>query len=237
VAAMVTDQPQHQIYFPYLPAKWLFADLRARTPILTGAYVSDILGAQRVEGIEITRRGSGQKDQLACDTLVFTGDWIPEHELARLGGLTINPGTRGPQVDTGFHTSTPGVFAAGNLLRGAETADVCALEGMRVAARIHQYLKTGGWPAAGLPIQIEPPITWMFPNVVPGSGSRPVAGGFTFRVQEFCHPAQVNIQQGEQSLYTQSFRHCSPNDSIHLGDSWIKAVNPVGEPLRVSLRH
>src|SRR6185369_2407632 len=127
--ALVTDLPRHQVYWPYLPAKWLFTDLAARVPILTETRVSNILGAQRVEGVEITHLASGQREMLACDTVVFTGDWIPEHELARLGGLTLDPGTAGPQVDAGFHTSARGVFAAGNLLHGAETADVCAMEG------------------------------------------------------------------------------------------------------------
>jgi len=138
IAAMVTELPRHQIYLPYLPAKWYFADLRARAPLLTGARVSRILGHQRVEGVEVTLAATGQTEMIPCDTVVFTGDWIPEHELARLGGLAIDPGTRGPQVDPGFRTSARGVFAAGNLLRGAETADVSALEGRQAARRPSQ---------------------------------------------------------------------------------------------------
>jgi thioredoxin reductase len=236
-AAMVTELPRHQIYFPYLPAKWYFADLAARTPVVTGARVSNIVGGKRVEGVEITHLDSEQREMLACDTVVFTGDWIPEHELARLGGLTLDPGTRGPQVDAGFRTSARGVFAAGNLLRGAETADTCALEGARVARHIHDYLNTGQWPAASLPVQVKPPIIWMFPNVVRVSGERPVAGGFTFRVREFCQDAQVTVWQGEKSLYAQSFRQLSPNDSARLGSDWLAAVNPAGEALRVGVRH
>ena len=236
-AAMVTELPRHQIYFPYLPAKWYFADLAARTPVVTGARVSNIVGGTRVEGVEITHLASEQREMLACDTVVFTGDWIPEHELARLSGLTLDPGTRGPQVDAGFRTSARGVFAAGNLLRGAETADTCALEGARGARHIHDYLNTGQWPAASLPVQVKPPITWMFPNVVRVSGERPVAGGFTFRVREFCQDARVTVWQGEKSLYAQSFRQLSPNDSARLGSDWLAAVNPAGEALRVGVRH
>ncbi|MGQ0601424.1 MAG: NAD(P)/FAD-dependent oxidoreductase [Anaerolineales bacterium] len=237
VAAMVTDQPRHQIYFPYLPAKWYYADLIARTPIVTNSCVSDIVGGKRLEGIEITHLSSGQRDRLACDTLVFTGDWIPEHELARLGGLALDLGTRGPQVDAGFRTSARGVFAAGNLLRGAETADICATEGARVAGCIHDYLNTGRWPEASLPIRIASPIAWIFPNVVRASGDQPTASSFTFRVQEFCYNAQVSVCQGEKTLYVQSFRQCSPNDSIRLGGGWLAAVNPTGEALQVSIRH
>ena len=35
---------------------------------------------------------------------MFTGDWIPDHELARLADLDLDPGTR-PAVDTALATS------------------------------------------------------------------------------------------------------------------------------------
>jgi thioredoxin reductase len=237
--AMVTELPRHQIYFPYLPAKWYFADLAARAPVMTGARVSNIAGGARVEGVEISHLDSGHRETLACDTVVFTGDWIPEHELARLGGLTLDPGTRGPQVDAGFRTSVRGVFAAGNLLRGAETADTCALEGARAARHIHDFLNTGQWPAASLPVHVQPPIVWMSPNVVRVSGpdGRSTAGGFMFRVGEFCRDAQVTVWQGEKPLHTQSFRQLSPNDSARLSGGWLASVNLNGEALQVGLRH
>ena len=71
-----------------------------------------------------------------CEVVVFTGDWIPDHELARLAGLAMDPGTRGPAVDTTLATSAPGVFAAGNLVHAAETADIAALSGRHAARHI-----------------------------------------------------------------------------------------------------
>ena len=58
---------------------------------------------------------TGARRTFECDTVVFTGDWIPDHELARARGLAIDPGHLGPVVDTALRTSAPGVFAAGNL--------------------------------------------------------------------------------------------------------------------------
>ncbi len=144
--AMVAEETRHQIQFPYVAMKWLYADILTRTPIVTNARVTNILGRKRVEGIEITRRlpkslKTSEVSMLDCDTLIFTGNWIPEHELARLGGLTLSPVTRGPEVDAAFRTSAPGVFAAGNLLRGVETADRCSLEGRRAARSIIEYLR------------------------------------------------------------------------------------------------
>ncbi|MBK9209324.1 MAG: hypothetical protein IPL71_13890 [Anaerolineales bacterium] len=61
--------------------------------------------------------------------------------MARLGSLTINPLTRGPKIDAEFRSSVNGVFVAGNLLRGVETADRCAIEGMKAGKSIARYLK------------------------------------------------------------------------------------------------
>lgn len=137
---MVTESAKHQIEFPYLAMKWLYADILTRTPIISNTRISNIFGRKRVEGIELTH-ANGQVERVDCDTLIFTGNWIPEHELARAGGLTLSPVTNGPEVDSAFRTSEAGVFAAGNLLRGVETADRCSLEGRRAARGIVEYLK------------------------------------------------------------------------------------------------
>jgi hypothetical protein len=60
----------------------------------------------------------------ACDTVVFTGDWIPDHELARLAGLAVDPGSRGPLVDQRLRTSIPGVFTGWLARVTADGADL-----------------------------------------------------------------------------------------------------------------
>ncbi len=138
--AMTTEEDVHQIEFPYVVMKWALADILTRTPIMTNTTVTNIFGHKRVEGIELTQ-ANGQVEVKECDTVIFTGDWIPENEMARLGGLTIDPITRGPKIDAEFHSSVKGVFVAGNLLRGVETADHCALEGKQAGRSIAKYLK------------------------------------------------------------------------------------------------
>jgi thioredoxin reductase len=137
---MVTEENGHQIEFPYVAMKWALADIISRTPILTNTRITNIFGQKRIEGIELTHK-DGQKKLVECDTVIFTGNWIPEHELARLGGLEINPRTKGPVIDANFQSSVEGVFVAGNLLRGVETADHCAMEGKWAAQSISNFLK------------------------------------------------------------------------------------------------
>ena len=141
--ALTTAQPRHQS----VAAFRLGALARYRVPVWTGTRVSAIRGRPRVEEVELTDVAGGSTRTVACDTVVFSADWIPDHELAVLGGMDLDPGTRGPVVDAALRTSTPGVFAAGNVLHGAEQADVAALSGRHAAAGVARYLEDGEWPA------------------------------------------------------------------------------------------
>jgi len=137
---MVTEEPSHQIEFPYVVMKWALADIVSRTPVITNTRISNIFGQKRVEGIELTHK-NGSRQLVECDSVIFTGNWIPEHELARTGGLEINPRTKGPVIDKNFKSTVDGVFVAGNLLRGVETADHCAMEGKWAARAITKWIQ------------------------------------------------------------------------------------------------
>ena len=229
--AMITESPHHQIYFPYLPMKWWLADILTRTKIKTTMKVINISGKTRVEGIEIRNLESGEIEKLECDALIFTGDWIPEHEMARLGGLVIDPGTRGVQVDSEFRSSVKGVFAAGNLLHGVATADHCALEGQRAAWSIARYLENAGWPASRLEVGVEAPLKFIYPNVIASQ----VPSYFQFQSREFLNHVQLRISQGERILYRQDFSRVIVNEFIRLRGDWVQRVDPSGAVLKATL--
>ncbi|WP_059019299.1 FAD-dependent oxidoreductase [Mycobacterium sp. M26] len=153
------------------PESYGVFNLAGRTPLLDvrvacRTRVVRVIGKPVVTGVEIEDLDSGARRVVDCDTVVFTGNWIPDHELARSAGLAIDPGTLGPVVDTGLRTSRPGVFAAGNLLHPVDTADIAALDGRHVAAQVRAHLD-GRRPAdPGVRIQAAPPLRWVAPNLL-----------------------------------------------------------------------
>src|SRR4051794_7128395 len=154
--AMVTEAPRHATFGAVRAA----AALRFRTPLLTRTTIAAIRGRRRVEAVELSDGG-----RLDCDLVVFTGDWIPDHQLAVVGGGQLHHRTRGPAVDASLRTSRPGLFAAGNVLHGAEPADVAALSGRQVCAAVLAHLRGERWPRR-LPILPEPPLDWIVPNAI-----------------------------------------------------------------------
>ena len=233
VLNLITELPHHQLYLPvFLPAKILFADILARAPILTNQRVTNILGRQRVEGLEITDRETGKCRVIECDTVVFTGDWIPENELARKVNLTAGKAVLGPQVDSQFRTSQQGIFAAGNLLRGVETADWAALEGRSAARSITRFLEEANWNGSRLEVQTEPPLDWVCPNLL---SPEVLPRRFRIRSHEFRDRITLQVTQGQRALFRQKFRHLLANTSINLSGEWAKSADFSGEPLKIGV--
>ena len=234
VLSMVTELPHHQLYLPiYLPAKILYADILARASILTNARISNIFGRERVEGIEITDLVSGKTRLVDCDTVVFSGDWIPENELARRGCVETGKPSLGPQVDAFFRTSQAGVFAAGNLLRGVETADWAALEGRSAARSIARYLRNSQWSANRLEVQTGSPVAWICPNVLSPDAR---VDRFRFWSHEFRQNMNLQLTQGERVLYQKRWSHLVANTALSLSGEWVEKVDFTGAPVKLVIQ-
>lgn len=165
--------------------------------------------------------------------MVFTGDWIPEHELARRGHLAIDPGSRGPLVDQRLRTSAADVFAAGNLLHGAETADVAALEGRHAAAAIRDHLAGAPWPAPPLALACAAPLRFVAPGgIVPGAGPPP-RSRFVLRSAGLRDRARLEVRQGGRVLAVHRAGRLVPGRSIPLPARWLPLVTPDGGDLQV----
>jgi hypothetical protein len=228
-AAMITEHPRHQTLAVFRAG----AALRFRAPLVTRTRLTAIHGRRRVEAVEVTHLDTGESRELPCDLVVFTADWIPDHELAVLAGAALDPGTRGPSVDPALHTTRPGLFAAGNLLHGAETADVAALSGRHVADSVLRYLEGQPWPLARVPIRCRPPLHWIAPNAVtrPPSPAAPTRGRFLLRADEILAAPLVELVQDGRALWRGRVPRLLPGRSTRLPVSWTSAVDVDGGPV------
>lgn len=231
VLAMVTEHPRDQTYPPY---KWLSAT-RHRVPVLTRHRITRISGQPRLSTIEIEDLRTGARRTIECDTLVFTGDWIPDHELARRWHLAMDARRFAPRVDGALRTSARGVFAAGNLIHAAETADVAALSGRHAARAAVAFLADGRWPERSLPIVCEDPIEWISPNAVAADQPEPARQRFTWRIAEVRTRATLRIEQGDRLLLAQRYRSLVPTLPLSLQADWMRSVDLDGGPVTVRM--
>jgi thioredoxin reductase len=233
VLALVTDFSRHQSFFQY---KLISAD-RYRVPIYTNMRLTHIIGQKRVEAIELTDARDGSVRQIACDTVVFTGDWIPDCELAFYGGLSMDQKSKAPSVNQFLQTSRTGVFAAGNVIHAAETADVAALSGRYAARQVQTYLRNGEWTSQqSLPIQLAEPFAWVSPNRIVRNEPVIPHGHFILRVTKILDHPTVEVWQGSRHLWSRPYRRLIPNLPVYLSDRWLQQINASDEPIRIDLR-
>lgn len=169
---MTTVHPSPDAYQAFS----VFGKLYFRTRVATSTVVRRVIGSGRVTGVEIENLRTGQREVVECDTVVFTGNWIPDHELSRAGGIGLDPDTLGPAVDATLRTDRRGVFAVGNLIHPVDTADAAALDGAHVAPHVLEFLEGKQDPPAGLELRPADGFGWVSPNRFSPHGPRPARG-------------------------------------------------------------
>ena len=87
VAAMVTEPSRQQS----LPLAALMARARFGVPVWTRTALRSIHGRTTVERVELEHLDTLAVRSLECEIVVLSADWIPDHELAVLGGLELDP--------------------------------------------------------------------------------------------------------------------------------------------------
>lgn len=103
-------------------------------PLKLSHTVVKIDGKERVTGITLAKVGSdrkpiaGTEEYYSCDTLLLSCGLIPENELTRNMGVTMNPVTSGPMVNDRLETGIEGVFACGNVLHVHDLVDYVSEE-------------------------------------------------------------------------------------------------------------
>lgn len=145
------------------PAIWL-ARLMG-VPVRLSTDIAAIHGRTRVEGVTLSTP-AGSED-LPADGVIVTGGFRPDAALLRGSHLAVDPASGGPVIDCWGRLSDPVYFAAGNLLRGVETAGWCWAEGKCTARAIVAALD-GRLPAPdGVRITLsDPALALAVPQVI-----------------------------------------------------------------------
>ncbi|MBM3596702.1 MAG: FAD-binding protein [Alphaproteobacteria bacterium] len=159
IVAMV-DERDRVMSFPLLGMAVRHA---LGVPIHLATRVLDISGESRVD--TVTLNGPAGVRRIACDTVIFTGEFVPDAPLARAGGVALDPRTAGPAVDQLARTNLPGVFAAGNVLRAVESSGFCAIEGASAGAAAAAFVRRQTeWNGTAAPIGLGTNLLYMVPQ-------------------------------------------------------------------------
>jgi NADPH-dependent 2,4-dienoyl-CoA reductase/sulfur reductase-like enzyme len=207
-------------------------------PLYLSHAVTRIFGRDRVEGVDISPLVNGvpQHDKrfsIACDTVLLSIGLIPENELTRDAGVTINPGSNGPYVDQFLRTSVDGIYACGNVLHVHDLVDFVSMEGRRCGMHAAERLQAGRPPAAsGVPIEPGANVKYVVPNRCGGAAGEQ----FYLRSLAVKDSARLTVAQGDGAVLEKKLRRVRPAEmlSFTLSREACASIDP-SRPLRVSL--
>jgi thioredoxin reductase len=231
VLALVTEADRHESYAAFhLGARSLFG-----TRVLTRTTVAGVRGRGQVSEVVLER--DGRRSVLPCDTVVFTGDWIPDHELARTRGAELTRPTRAPSVDATGATTVPGVFAAGNLCHPVETADVAALGGRHVGEAMAHWLRRSGDAAreAGVRIEVDDALAWVFPDRLRSTADLPPRGCLSLRSRISAPLPRITVAQGGRTLWQRRVPRLVAGRTTTLDCSWLPRLDLDGPSVRIGV--
>ncbi len=142
-------------------------------PLKLSHTVVDIKGKERVEGVTIAAvDGSGKpipgtEEFYECDTLLLSCGLIPENELSRGLGVSMNRVTNGPDVDESLETNIPGVFACGNVLHVHDLVDFVSEEATLAGKHAAEYVQQGKKAdSIVIPIKAESGVRYTVPESI-----------------------------------------------------------------------
>ena len=183
-------------------------------PLYLGHTVSKINGADRVESVEISPLVDGVPDSsrsftIECDTVLLSAGLIPENELSKRGGVTMNMTTGGPLVDAWRMTNIPGVFAGGNVLHVHDLADYASDEAALAGRHILDYLN-GKRPGREFPVTAGGNLRYVTPNeYIPGEKTQ-----FFMRSLIVEDDAELIVSLDGQEIMRKKLRFVKPPEML-----------------------
>ena len=115
-------------------------------PLKLSTTVIETHGKERLEGVTIAKVDErlqpipGTEEYIECDTLMLSVGLIPENELTKQAGITIDNITSGAVVNEMRETDHEGIFACGNVLQVHDLVDYVTLESQIAGEGAAKYI-------------------------------------------------------------------------------------------------
>ena len=134
-----------------------------------------------------------------------------------------------------LRTSSPGVFAVGNLLHPVDTADGAALDGRHVAAAVSRWLERRDEPPKAVRIRTDGPFRWVAPQLVSPDGGVAARGDLLFWVDEYRRLPKLRAVQDGRTLATKRTPWpAAPGRVYRAPWSLVANADPAGGDVTVS---
>ncbi|MCF6302727.1 MAG: NAD(P)/FAD-dependent oxidoreductase, partial [Devosiaceae bacterium] len=184
------------------------------TPVHLNSQLVDIGGRDRVEFVTI--KGPDGTKNIACDGVIFSGDFVGETALMQSSHLEMGIKSRLPLVDNRWLSSDNKTSVIGNCVHPADMGDQCYLEGLEAGRNIGQILtnKVDNTSGEFVAISHDPGIKFLTPGAVRITLGQPQKTDIRLHVRAPFW-GKINVVQNGKVVYSKRHR-CQPARRITL---------------------
>ena len=184
-------------------------------PLKLSHTVTEIHGKERLEGVTIAavdenrRPISGTEEYIKCDTLLLSVGLIPENELTKSAGITLERVTNGAVCDQDRQTEIDGIFACGNVLHVHDLVDFVSEEAEIAGKGAADYIFNNNIDEKiNVTLETDGKIRYTVPQKITKKKDVRVF----FRTANIYKNVVINVKDGENTIFTVKKRSVAPGE-------------------------
>lgn len=187
-------------------------------PLKLSHTIVEIRGKERVEGVVVAKVDenrkpiSGTEEFIPCDTVLFSVGLIPENELSKGAGISLDAITNGAVVDQDRQTTCPGVFACGNVLHVHDLVDFVSEEAVLAGQSAAEFIAGSDERECAIEIKTDGKIRYTVPQRITKKKDVTVY----FRVSNIYRNVKVCVYDGERLVLEKKKQKIVPGEMERL---------------------
>ncbi len=200
-------------------------------PLYLSTTIVDIKGKTHVEGVTIAEVDENKKPIagterfIDCDTVLFSVGLIPENELSKRLGLSLNSGTKGVEVDQYRQTKKEGFFACGNTLQVHDLVDFVSEESEIAGKNAARYILGKRFDGKRINVEKGNGLLYVLPQSIDITDTENVK--LFFRVNNVYKDVVIKITENGKEIYSKKKKVVTAGEmeTVTLSQKLINGLN------------
>ena len=201
-------------------------------PLRLSHTVVNIHGRERLEGVTIARVDENRRpikeseEYIPCDTLLLSCGLIPENELTKGAGISLDRITNGAVVDGDRETEIEGIFACGNVLHVHDLVDYVSEESAITGKAAAKHIFGKKNKAVCHSIKTDGRVRYTVPQKL----TEVVDTSVYFRVADVYRDAKIVVRDGDKVVISKKKQKLAPAEmeKVELSAELISSLSGEG---------
>ena len=183
-------------------------------PLYLSHTVVEIHGKDRLTGVTIAKVDENRRpipktrEFISCDTLLLSCGLIPENELTKASGISLDRITGGAVVDGDRECEIPGIFACGNVLHVHDLVDYVSEEAVIAGEAAVKYINGEKSHGMALKLVTDGKIRYTVPQRITSAEKTKVY----FRVANVYRDVKIVVKEGERVILEKKKQKVAPGE-------------------------